>query len=231
MSTTYTNFIAKVEQDLDLEEENFIQSSEMLGYTNEGLREVEKQVLTIYQDYLLDSAYLPLVLGTSKYNRPSGIFANKIRKIVYTNGSLIYEIKEIKGSQKFMKRAFLRYANPTDEYMYMMLNNSTNGIQIELSPASKETSSTNIEIFFIRKVDVVSLGTDFVDKDVPESLNYLYSYVKGKCKQKENAGVMPPDAQQEIDMQMKLLVDTLTSMIIDDSTEIEKDMSFYEEIS
>ncbi len=231
MSTTYTQFIAKVEQDLDLEEENFIQATEKLGYLNEGLREAEKQVLTIYQDYLQTSAYIPLVSGTSLYSMPTGIFSSKIRKIIYTNGSLIYEIREIKGSQKFMKRAFLIYANPTDEYMYMTPNSASAGPQIEIVPPSKETSSTNVTIFYIRTITPISIGADIVDKDIPESLNFLYAYVKGKCKQKENAGVMPPDSQAEIDMQMKLLVDTLSPKVIDDNTEVEKDMSVYEEFS
>lgn len=231
MSTTYLAFKTKVEEDLDLQEEQFISDDELLGYTNEGLREAEKEYLTLYEDYLLDNANLALVTGTSKYSLPTGIFANKIRGIIYSSNSIIYEIKRIRSSKKFLERAYIRNENPTDYYSYIILNSSANGIQIELSPPAKETSSTNVTIWFIRKVDEIDADSDVVDKDLPECINFLYAYVKGKCKQKENAGTMPQDAAAEIEQQRKMLVDTLTSMVPDDDNKVEMDLSVYEEMS
>lgn len=231
MSVLYSDAKAKVERDLDLEDEEFVQDSEMLEYFNEALREVEAEVLGIYEDYLLDSAPLALISGQSKYNLPTGIYAHKIREIIYNSGPIIYEIKRIRGAKKFLERALIRDADPTDYYQYIILNNSTNGIQIELSPASKETSSSNVEVWFLRKVDPIVLDTDIVDKDVPECINFVYAYVKARCKQKENAGTMPSDAAMEVEQQRKLLVETLTNMVPDDDNEVLKDMSFYNEMS
>lgn len=231
MSVTYATAKAKVQRDLDLEEEEFIQPAEMLEYFNEALREAEAEVLGIYEDYFLDNASLSLTNGVSKYDLPTGIYASKIRAIIYANGSIIYEIKRIRTAKKFLDRALIRDANPSDYYAYIILNNSTNGIQIELSPPSNETSTTNVTIWFLRKVDEIVSDSDIVDKDIPESINFIYSYVKGKCKQKENAGAMPADAAAEIEQQRKLLVETLTNMVPDDDNQIEKDMTFYNEMS
>lgn len=232
MSVTYAEAKRKVEVDLDLEDEVFIQEEEMLGYFNEALREAEAEVLTIYEDYFLDNAYLPLVLGQSKYDLPTGIYAYKIRSIVYSvNQSLIYEISKARSARKFLDLETLLWANPTDYYQYIILNNSTNGTQIELYPPSRETSSTNVKIWFLRQVDPIVDDTDIVDKDIPESINFIYAYVKARCKQKENAGVMPQDAAAEVEQQRKLLVDTLTNMIPDDDNEVIKDMTTYEEMS
>src|SRR6185503_10480631 len=107
MSVQYSTAKAKVERDLDLEEENFIQDEEMLEYFNEALREAEAEVLAIYEDYLLDSASLALVIGTSKYDLPNGIYDSKIRGVIYSNGSIIYEIKRIRSAHKFLDRALL----------------------------------------------------------------------------------------------------------------------------
>jgi len=231
MSVQYSTAKAKVERDLDLEEENFIQDEEMLEYFNEALREAEAEVLAIYEDYLLDSASLALVIGTSKYDLPNGIYASKIRGVIYSNGSIIYEIKRIRSAHKFLDRALLRDADPTDYYQYIIVNNSTTGIQIELSPAAKETSSSNVTVWFIREVDEIVDDTDLVDKDIPESINFIYAYVKARCKQKENAGQMPPDAQAELEKQRSLMIETLTTMVPDDDNEVIKDLSFYNEIS
>ncbi len=230
MATTYTAFKAKVQQDLDLEDEVFIQATELLGYTNEGLREIAKDVLTIYEDYFDCSAYLTLVTGTSTYSLPTGIFSRKIRSILYKDGVAPYEILEIKGSDKYMRRALLQMDTAAN-YQYMIINTSASGPQIQLSPTSRESSSTTVEINFIRTITALTTGSDNVDKDIPECENFLYAYVKGKCKQKENAGSMPPDAQAEIDMQKKLLIDTLSVAIPDNHNELEKDVSSYQESS
>lgn len=231
MSVTYAAAKAKVEQDLDLEEEVFIQDSEMLAYFNDALREAEKEVLTIYEDYLLDKTYLPLVLGQSSYSLPAGILANKIRGIVYSQNNIIYEFTRIRDKRKFLEIELLKNANPTDYYKYYVLNSSSGGIKLELVPESKETSSTNVIIHYIRKVDEIVDDTDIVDKDIPESIDFVYAFVKAKCKQKENGGIMPQDAFAEVEQQRKMLVDTLTEMIPDDDNEVIKDMTFYEEMS
>lgn len=232
MSTDYYTAKRKVERDLDLEEENFIQPEEMLEYFNEALREAEAEVLGIYEDYLLDNAPLELVLGQAKYDLPSGIYSSKIRAIIYnSNNNIIYEIKRIRGAKKFLDRALIISADPTDYYQYIMLNNATNGIQIELSPPSKEDSTENVTVWFLRTVTPILINEDIVDKDIPESINFLYAFVKGKCKQKENGGVMPQDAQAEIDQQRKLLIETLTNAIPDDDNEVIKDLSIYQESS
>lgn len=232
MATLYSDAKAKVEKDLDLESEDIITDEEMLGYFNDAIREAEAEVMGANRDYFLDKAYLALVNGTSLYSLPTGIYANKIRGIIYANGTLIYEIKKIRGMQQFLERAEILSANPTDQYQYMIINNSSTGRQIELSPAAKETSSQNVIIWFVRKVaELTGATTDYIDKDIPESTNFIYSYVKGKCIQKENAGIMPPEAQAEIDKQRMLLVETLGDMIPDDDNEAIKDMSFYMESS
>lgn len=228
---TYAEAKAVVEKELDLEEENFIQEAEMLEYFNKARREAEAEVLGIYEDYLLDNAPLALTLGANRYDLPADIYASKIRGVIYNNGDIVYEIRRIRSAKKFLERALLITADPIDYYRYIIVNTALNGIQIELSPASKETSTTNVQIWFLRKVPDLVDDTDLVDVEIPESINFIYAYVKGLCKQKENAGSMPPDAQADIEQQRKLLVDTLTNMIPDDDNEVIKDVSIYEEMS
>lgn len=231
MSTVlYSAFKTKVQQDLDLEEENFVQATELLGYTNEAIREAEAEILTIYEDYFLTNSNLVLVNGTSLYALPTGIYASKIRGVIYNNGSLIYEIKRIRTPKKFLDRALMLYANPSDEYSYILINASAAaGTKIEFTPPSKETSSTNVVIWYLREVAEVTGATDPID--IPEFINFIYAIVKGKCKQKENGGVMPGDAVAEIEQQRKMMVDTLSTRIPDDDNEITRDISWYQESS
>lgn len=230
MSVTYEDAKKKVERDLDLEEENFIQAEEMLEYFNEALRQAEAEVLGIYEDYFLAKESFALVSGTSLYSLPTTIYAHKIRRMIYKNGATIYTIKRLRTMDKFLDRAFILNSDPTDYYQYMIFK-ATDGHQIELIPAAKETSASNVTIFYLKKVDVIADDDDIVDKDIPESIDYIYAYVKARCKQKENAGMMPPDAAQELEYQKKLFVETLTTMVPDDDNEVEQDVSIYQESS
>lgn len=231
MSTLYSTASTKVRRDLDLEDEEFIQDAELLEYFNEAKREAAKEISTIYEDYFLDSAFLSLVLGTSKYNLPSGILAQKIRGVIYNNGSNIYAIKRIRTQQEFLDRAFLIDANPSDYYAYIIFNNATTGIQMELVPAAKETSSQNVRVFFIRTATAIVADSDPVDGDMSESLDFIYAFVKMRCLTKENAGVCPEDALRAMEMQKKLMIDTLTNRVPDDDNKVIMNFDFYEEMS
>ena len=91
---TYLELTTQVKDSLDLWEETFITDSELLNYFNEAIDLVESNILTIYEDYFLAKTTLSIVSGTQDYALPSGIFAQKIRKIYYNDSSATrYEIR------------------------------------------------------------------------------------------------------------------------------------------
>jgi hypothetical protein len=231
MATTLSQFRSKIEVDLDLQEETFITSSEITGYVNEALREAQREVLGIYEDYFLTKTNLALSIGVSTYSMPSDIYANKIRGMIYDNNYNIYEIRRIRTPQKFLDRHLLRNDDPTDYYMYIIINDAVNGFQIELSPAAKETSATAITLWYLRDISVIASDSDVIDQDIPECIDFMFAYVKGQCLKKENSGLMPPEARDEIERQRKLLVDVLTNMVPDDDNTIIKDTTYYRETS
>ncbi len=226
---TYAAALSKVQKELDMEGEEFVQPTEWLEYFNDALREAEAEILGIYADYFLDLFSLPLVQGQSLYALPPGIYAHKIRSMIYASGSIIYPIRRIRTSTKFQDRAEILLANPTDEYRYIIRNSATNGVQLELIPAAKETSSQNVQIWHLRTCNVVALTTDILD--LPEFVNFIYAFVKYRAQTKENAGEAPQGIVSELEHERKLMVETLTDMVPDDDNEIEKDMSIYEEMS
>jgi len=119
---TYLEIKTKVQKDLDLEDEDFITESELLGYCNEAIDEAEGEIHTLYEDYFLDSALLPLMVGQSAYSLPTGIFASKLRGVIYNDGSLIYQITKFKETKKFL--AIAEANNSTSSYYQYLLKNT-----------------------------------------------------------------------------------------------------------
>jgi hypothetical protein len=158
---TYQEALNKILNDLDLQDETFISSDEMIGYFNEGMTEAASEIQSLNQDYFLSKYYVPLVSGTKQYELPDNIFANKIRGIYYQNGSTNYPVNQIRRKDKFENMVLTdEYATDAD-YSYILVNNIPGQqAKMELFPTSRDSvvyppqngSSTPMSMWYIRNV-------------------------------------------------------------------------------
>jgi hypothetical protein len=222
-SWSYSEIKSKVEDDLDIKDELFITTDELMGYCNEAIDEAEAEIQGIYEDYFLTSESIDLVSGTSEYALPTDIYANKIRALIYSNGSTIYPVKRLKGSKEFVT---LPLVQSGDDYRYILKNTAGTGPRLVLYPASRETSSSVLTIWYIRNAARITDDSDTCD--IPEFANFIMQYMKVRCYEKEGHPNLD-FAVAALEKQRKLMVDTLTGMVPDGDDEVERDLSFYEE--
>ena len=137
---SYFEMSTKVQNDLDLQDQTFIQPNEMIGYFNEAIEEAAAEINNTREDYFLKSYVFPVVQGVDAYSLPPDMYITKIRRIVYTNGPLIYEIKKIKEWRKFTEIALTAFAGPNDWYRYYIQNSSPGQMQIVFFPVARETA-------------------------------------------------------------------------------------------
>lgn len=162
---TYQEMKAKVLGDLDLYDETFISPNEIAGYFNEATSEAAAEIHDLNQDYFLTRFYMPMVSGTSVYALPPNIYANKIRGIIYANGSLIYEVKKLKRRGLFENIANIQQYGAADYYKYILANHVAGQATLELYPASRDTailppttgSFTPMILWFLRNVTRVPM--------------------------------------------------------------------------
>ncbi len=222
---TYAELVQKVERDLDLEGEVFIQPEEMRGYFNEAVDDVEKIVHGLYEDYFLDHDPITLVNATSEYVLPSRIFAHKIRSITYRNGSRAYEVVRLRDWKKFLEYNLDRVGGPAGsaEYRYFLLNQSAGSPKILFTPAVVEDGQF-IDVWFLRQANRLSTDDDIMD--VPEAANYVMQYVKNRCYEKEGHPNLMK-AISDLASEKETLEGVLSAMVPDANNEIEMDLSFY----
>lgn len=223
MSKTFTwlELKTKVENDLDLIDEKFITPAELLGYANEAIDEAEQEILTIYEDYFLTNEVLPLVAAQADYDLPVDIWAHKIRQVLYNDGTKKYPIRRIKQLEQVNEVT----ANEST-YRYLIVNSLASGPKIRLFPASLETSANNVTIWFIRNAREITLDADLVD--VPEAHKFILQHIKLRCYEKEGSQ-QQNKAQQDLERERKLLVDSLSAMVPDEDNYMQMDTSFYED--
>jgi hypothetical protein len=218
---TYLEIKQKVNDSHDLEDEVFIDEAEMMGYCNDAIRRVEAQIHKIYEDYFLNSANLTLTSGSEEVDLPTDLYANKIRSIVYRDGTRVFEIKRSRSQNKFLDIEESKIS-PSDQPIYRYwIRNATptlTGRKIMLIPRAAETTSTKVTMYYLRRAVTVTAETDYVD--IPEFYSVIVAYMRYKAYLKEghpNTAV----AMTEFEAEEKNMIETLTEMVPDGDNEVQ----------
>lgn len=216
---TWAEIKAEIQAEYDLSEETFVDATELLQYANSAIEDIEKEIHTIHDKYFHAEDNISLVTGTQDYDLPSDIFANKVTGIYYNDGTIKYEITEIKDLREIID------VESDDDYRYKILNTTSSGTKIRIYPQSRE-DSTNVTIFYRRRIKLFVDDTDVLD--VPEAKEFIKQYVIDKASNKER---MTPDAPESaaLGRKRKALLDSLENMIDDDNTDLLINTDFYEE--
>jgi hypothetical protein len=226
---TYGEIKTKVEKDLELQDEAFISGDELLSYYNEAVDDAESHIHTIYEDYFLTSANLALIEGQSEYALPEDIYANKVRSIVYSANNIIFPIRRMKDWKKFETGALANTYQTPNCYHYLIKNPSAAaGIKLVLYPSAKESSNSNVTIWYLRNANRATASTSICD--IPEFASYVIQFMKVKCLEKEGHPNLT-FATQTLDYLRKQMVETLSEMVPDSDNEIETDLTAYEEMT
>lgn len=229
---TKLQVVTKIERDLDLEEEEFIQPDEMTEYINDGITIIEAHMNTLglKDQYFLTRTTLNLVSGTADYALPTNLYENKIKEVVYSNGATIYGVKPMNRSSSAEEIAHLNRFSTTEYYKYRVRNDSSSAIYFQLVPASRETATGVIIIEYFRDLARVSADADLVE--VPDiALQFLYQFVRVKVYEKEASALLPM-AKEDLQKIEELMIATLQGQLADDSNNhVEMDKSIFEEHS
>jgi hypothetical protein len=160
---------------------------------------------------------------------PSNIFGNKIERIIYNDGSRVYEIRKLRDEEIPLAVAYGVNANDSDPiYTYFIRNDSSSGNKINLVPASVITNSTYVTIYFLRSATRMTSSASICD--IPESYGFIYAHVGWRVLGKDG-DPRASAARAERETQKQLMIETLETMIDDGDNEIIPDTTHYEEMS
>lgn len=240
---TYSDLETRVRKDLDLQDsDNFVGNDEMVTYFNEAIEDCESEIMSLNQDYFLKQGTITLVQGTASYSLPTDIYAQKIRALIYSNGPKIYPIQRIKELHEFYKYEETNYyASGETEYGYILRNDTAGSSStLSLSPPAIE-SGAFVKIWYIRHSQRIPLIGEVVNGvtttraiqlavvvDIPEWADYLVQFAKCRCYEKEMDPRLP-QAVEALANRKKMMVESLSKQVIDNSDEVPMDLEFYME--
>jgi hypothetical protein len=132
-----------VQDALDLQEETFITPDEFLTYAEEALKFCESEVHKLGIEDLYFETCAPIVLkaNRSEFALPSNIFANKITRLVFNNGSEVYDVTRIRNQYRYSDLAITDQFSQSARYQYMLLNHDIRvGSRIRLTPRCQDVT-------------------------------------------------------------------------------------------
>ena len=217
---TWDELKTRIENELDIQSEFFIDDDELLGYANEAIDELESEVHNLYEGYFKSYSDLTLASGTSSYSLPSDIFANKLLLVQYDDGTNSYKITKIRDIEK-------PNVDDADDYRYDIVNATAGEVaKLMLYPASRVSGSTYIRLWYIRNANRLSSSSDTLD--IPEGANVVIAYCKYRCALKE-VNPMLQVLIADLERQRQIFKETLSTMLPDEDKTIDCDFSFYDD--
>jgi hypothetical protein len=200
---------------------SFIKPTEIDDHIRDSIKLIASYIHNLYEDYYFTIANLSLVSGVSDYNLPTDIYVNKLRRIIYNNGSTKYKVSRITNIDD------IPYINDGDYYKYQLTNNGLVE-RLKLYPAAHETAANVIQIYYYRRPKDLLLDTDVLD--IPEDFdNVVIEDVKYRCLSKEPENPMLSVVKASRDEHLSQMIATLSKRVPDDQTDIRPDISFYED--
>lgn len=229
--TTLLDIKNHVKADLDLDEEDWVNDTDLTRWINEGIKSAEKQIHTLYEDYfLVESSPIAITSGSNLVDYPSDIFANKIRKIYYTEdlptlsqNTRSHIVNRYKGDLTNAIDRDVFDSDSTDNILeWLPVNIAGTGRKIRLVPRIGRTGY--LTVWYLRNALQLSADTDVLDID--EFENYIIQYTKTQAYIKD--GDLRADDSKILEEQAKQdMVFTLSEMTPDYDDELNMDFSHY----
>ena len=145
MGQTLLTIRTRIQDDLDLHDEQFISPSEIDARINDAIRDAGSLIQAIYEDYFLEITYLPVVSGTSEYPLPSNMFANKIRRFQYEKDSTMFKILRVTDLNELPLLSSSTYT-AVNFFKYVLINKELVGMVLKMFPTPTEDTTLGLMI-------------------------------------------------------------------------------------
>lgn len=232
---TLAEIRTKIEKDLAIEDEIFVESDELTGYINDAIDDAEGEIHSAHQDYFRAKAPLTLVNTEEEIDLPDNIYAFKIRSIWYRNGSTVYQVKELPMEKKAARYELEKAGESSgpSEYVYDIDNTTPGAPKLIIIPAAQE-SGQYLTMYYLRNANRLEEDADVCD--IPEFVSFIFAFVRECVYRKEGhpghalaLAMLNGSEPMGIVGERQKMQAVLAKRTAEPTNEIEADFSFYRE--
>ena len=225
--STRAQLRTRIRTEMDLLDEPGISDAEINYAIQEAMSVVGAKIRGLYEDYFLKRGTLDLVSGTADVSYPTDCFANKVRALIYRNGSTrIFRIPRLKAMEQYLE-AELSAGNAIwspETAKFIPMDSA-----MKLIPTPTESGTGVLVCWYIRDLDAMDADADLCD--IPEWEHVVVAYAEDVIARNKPGLGDSTKTSSKLDAIMALMESDLSNRSPDDDDFVPRDTSTYEEHS
>lgn len=211
---TLDRLTTKIQADLQLHAEVFVQASDIKSFINDAIDDAEELIIDSFSDFFISFQDYTVTAGQSQLDFPSDIYELRTRGMYYDknsfsqdpNSGVWYKVKKIP-----LETISTVYSQ--DFYQYRTVNDQQAGPKIQIFPDIRSDSTGRFRLWYIRKARRLDALTDVLEPGLRPQ--FILSHAKIAILQKEGSDMLPLEIQK-FGEQKKKLLDSLSRVSDDD---------------
>lgn len=216
MATSWTlaRIISKVQDDLDLHEENFVTTEDLKQFVNDSIDDAEETIIDCFSDFFLTFVDLPVEEDETVIDLPEDIYESRMRGLYFSETG--FTSLNPSGEGYKVKRVSLERVmdvNSNERYQYRLFNSESLGQKLYIYPPIRATSTIQFRLWYIRQAKRLEDDTDVLEKGL--RIQYVLAHVKKSVMEKMGDPMLEVQ-KMKLDKQEDKLKNSLSRLTDDD---------------
>jgi len=205
--------VTKIQNDQELHAENFVTKPEIVQYIDDAIEDAEQLIIDSFSDFFLTSVDASLTEGDKLVALPSDIYDLRIRGLYYDKNGFDQNATAGGRWYKIKKLPLERFAavHSDDHYHYRLMNKDT-GPELQIFPDFRETTTSNVKLFYIRQARRLVDDSDILEKGLKPQ--FILAHAKFSIMEKEG-DPMADTMLERLNLQSEKLISAVSRLTDD----------------
>lgn len=208
-----SRIVSKIQDDLDLHEENFVTTDDIKQFIGDAIDDAEEIIIDCFSDFFLTYSDLSVTAGDTTIVLPEDLYESRLRGVYFSEGGFgsdangeAYKLRKISLSD-------VTNVGSSDRYTYRLINTTSLGQKLYVYPAIRDTSTSQFRVWYIRQAKRLDDDTDLLEKGL--RVQYILAHVKKSILEKIGDPMVEVWAKR-LDKQEDKLKNSLARLTDDD---------------
>lgn len=200
---TLARLTSKIQDDLELHEENFVTTDDIHEFINDAIADAEETIIDLFSDFFLKFIDLEVTAGQQLVDLPLDIYEGRIRGLFY-NQSGFDAVNPNLQSYKLRKIPLEEVMNVqvNDDYRYRLMNPSAETMALYFYPAITVDSDDQFRLWYIRQAQRLFNDNDVLEKGLRPQ--YILAHAKVSILDKAGDPAVIEAKEKKADQEARL---------------------------
>lgn len=211
---TLERLTTKIQDDLELHEENFVTPDDIHQYINDAIDDAEETIIDLFSDFFITFKNLEVVAGQEIVPLPVDMYEGRMRGLFYNQSGFTAPNPNLQA-YKLRKIPLEEVSNvqQNDDFRYRLMNPSADAMALYFYPAVTEDSTDQFRVWYIRQAQRLFEDSDVLEKGLRPQ--FILAHAKWNILDKMGDPAVI-EAKEKYDEQLLKMTSSLSRLTDDD---------------